>query len=93
MIPRILSVGLAVTCANALPRAAFKRHISELRPTYDWVIIGAGTSGLTVADRLTEAFPDSKFLRWSTKHFWADLHRRNSAGCRVRRSRICARGI
>ena len=70
MISRILSVGLVVTCANALPHAAFKRHISELRPSYDWVIVGGGTSGLTVADRLTEAFPESKFSYPSTKHFW-----------------------
>ena len=70
MIPRILSVGLAVTCANALPRAAFKRHISELRPTYDVVICGGGTAGLTVADRLTEAFPESKSSQSSTRHFW-----------------------
>lgn len=81
MIPRILSVGLAVTCANALPHAAFKRHISELRPSYDWVVCGGGTAGLTVADRLTEAFPESRFSHPSGKILLADLHRRNRAGC------------
>jgi len=36
-----------------------KRQASEIRDVYDFVIIGGGTSGLTVADRLTEAFPES----------------------------------
>ena len=39
---------------------AAKRHVSELRDdAYDFVIAGGGTSGLTVADRLSEAFPNS----------------------------------
>jgi len=37
-----------------------KRQSSELRDAYDFVIVGGGTAGLTVADRLTEAFPKSK---------------------------------
>lgn len=36
-----------------------KRQASQLLDSYDFVIAGGGTSGLTVADRLTEAFPDS----------------------------------
>ncbi|KAK0614950.1 hypothetical protein B0T17DRAFT_646176 [Bombardia bombarda] len=37
---------------------ATKRKTSELLDSYDFVIAGGGTSGLTVADRLTKAFPN-----------------------------------
>jgi choline dehydrogenase-like flavoprotein len=47
------------TVASALP-ARIKCRGSQLRDSYDFVIAGGGTAGLTVADRLTEAFPDSK---------------------------------
>jgi choline dehydrogenase len=46
--------------ASAMAQAGTRRQISQLRDSYDFIIAGAGTSGLTVADRLTEAFPDSK---------------------------------
>lgn len=39
---------------------AAKSHSSQLRDQYDFVVAGGGTSGLTLADRLAEAFPRSK---------------------------------
>lgn len=36
------------------PRVTWFDRASKLRPEYDYVIIGGGTSGLVVANRLTE---------------------------------------
>ncbi|KAK4129027.1 GMC oxidoreductase [Parathielavia appendiculata] len=58
-------------CLFAVPRLTgatpfntgnVKRQASELLDSYDFIIAGGGTSGLTVADRLTEAFPDRNVL-------------------------------
>jgi len=46
---------------GALPYVEIKRQVSELRDRYDFMIAGGGTAGLTVADRLTQAFPKSRF--------------------------------
>jgi len=46
--------------ASALPHMDIKRQVSELRDVYDFVIAGGGTAGLTLADRLTQAFPKSR---------------------------------
>src|SRR5438034_1218804 len=43
------------------PRAQIIGRKAVLKTSYDFVIIGGGTSGLTVADRLTEN-PRSKWL-------------------------------
>ncbi|KXX77652.1 Oxygen-dependent choline dehydrogenase [Madurella mycetomatis] len=48
--------------ASALPAASIRRQVSQLRSNYDFIIAGGGTSGLTVADRLTEAFPNRTVL-------------------------------
>lgn len=61
---RTLSIGAGVfSIAEALPGRAqtlAERQITDLREDgYDFVIIGGGTAGLTVADRISAAFPES----------------------------------
>ncbi|KAF2474942.1 choline dehydrogenase [Lindgomyces ingoldianus] len=51
-----------VFAASIPPGAWIKRHISQLSSRYDYIIAGGGTSGLTVADRLTAAFPQRSVL-------------------------------
>lgn len=58
----IYLVAVATWGSSAHPIARLKRQVSELRPTYDFIIAGGGTAGLTVADRLTEAFPNRTVL-------------------------------
>ena len=41
--------------------AVLFERASQLRPVYDYVVVGGGTSGLVVANRLTED-PNSTFL-------------------------------
>ncbi|RYP67109.1 hypothetical protein DL771_007434 [Monosporascus sp. 5C6A] len=54
----ILAATFNTPCVVALPTSAFHaRFLNDsihLRPSYDYVIVGGGTAGLTVADRLTE---------------------------------------
>ena len=65
MLLDLFTISLAVASAYALSYAASRQHFSELRPSYDYIIAGGGTAGLTVADRLAEAFPDSKMFQLS----------------------------
>ena len=49
----------SLALVQAIPtRRIVKRQVEELRDSYDFVVVGGGTSGLTVADRLSEAFPE-----------------------------------
>lgn len=71
MAPPALKLSLLFSlCATTIPSAVahipngaqIKRHASQLADQYDFIIAGGGTSGLTVADRLTAAFPDRSVL-------------------------------
>lgn len=59
----------ALASALSAPSANIKRQVSQLRSSYDFVVVGGGTSGLTVADRLSSAFPASKSYprRWDPR--------------------------
>ncbi|KAL9098087.1 MAG: hypothetical protein Q9163_006185, partial [Psora crenata] len=56
--PLFLSLALAyaANCSfiRASERAVVVNDVADLKAAYDYVVVGGGTSGLTVADRLTE---------------------------------------
>ncbi|KAK5659751.1 hypothetical protein OQA88_962 [Cercophora sp. LCS_1] len=59
----VVVVSLAtLSAAASVPSANIKRQVTQLRDKYDFVVLGGGTSGLTVADRLSERFPTKTVL-------------------------------
>lgn len=60
----LLCRALGYTIPSLPAGAVLLERASHLRPVYDYVIVGGGTSGLVVANRLTED-PESTCIRSS----------------------------
>lgn len=58
MFNRLLVAALVVSHPCSASAAVIKRHATDLDRTYDFVIAGGGTAGLTIADRVSAAFPN-----------------------------------
>ena len=57
-----IGASIISSVVEALPsrvQSFARRQVTELRDEYDFVIIGGGTAGLTVAHRVSAAFPKS----------------------------------
>ena len=54
LLPLLISSFVFCSPIDLAERAVLVEKVSNLQKDYDYVIIGGGTSGLTVANRLTE---------------------------------------
>lgn len=59
----LLGIGIRVVTCAGFPRHATSVQESDLQSEYDFIVVGGGASGLTVADRLTEDLKSRTSLR------------------------------
>ena len=45
---------ISIVSAHEITRPTILSRTADVKSSYDYIVIGGGTSGLTVADRLTE---------------------------------------